>query len=341
MILFRADGNSILGMGHIMRCLSIADAFKEAGISVEFVLAESFTQEFIEGRGYTTHVLNTPYNNMAKEIAVLKNSDFYKEAAAILIDSYFVTEEYVQALKGKKVVYLDDYFTKLPVDAILNYSVYADAFEYAKVYETNLPELILGPSYAPLRKEFQDAEPKHISSQVNDVLVLTGGSDSLHVALSFAREVLGRKSDGLCFHFVVGPMSGDFDEIRVLAESNPSRIAVHHNVRDMKGLMSACDMAISAAGSTQYELCACGIPTINYTLADNQILGAKAFERQGVMIYAGDAREGDTFYSDLYDKAAALAGDKKTRTEMSQKAQTMIDGKGAGRIVKKLEEIIQ
>jgi len=340
MILFRADGNSILGMGHIMRCLSIADALKEREINVEFVLAESFMQELIESRGYTAHVLNTDYSKPTEEIAILKKADYYKEAAAILLDSYYVTEEYVQALKGKMTVYVDDYFTKLPVDAIINYSVYADESEYVKVYENNIPKLILGPAYAPLRKEFCDTEPKLISQQVKDVLVLTGGSDSLHVALSFAREVLSREDDGISFHFVVGLMSEDYDEICTLAESNPSRIMVHHNVHDMKGLMSDCDMAISAAGSTQYELCACGIPTINYTLADNQVLGARAFEKQGVMLYAGDVRDSEGFYTNLYDKAKELANSQIKRTMYSEKARNLVDGNGAGRIAVKLEEMI-
>ena len=58
MILFRADGNPVLGAGHIMRCLSVADALKEAGIKAEFVLAEPFMQSLIQSRGYKAHVLN-------------------------------------------------------------------------------------------------------------------------------------------------------------------------------------------------------------------------------------------------------------------------------------------
>ena len=72
MILFRADGNPVLGAGHIMRCLSVADALKEAGIKAEFVLAEPFMQSLIQSRGYKAHVLNTSYENLENEIDFIK-----------------------------------------------------------------------------------------------------------------------------------------------------------------------------------------------------------------------------------------------------------------------------
>ena len=339
MILFRADGNPVLGAGHIMRCLSVADALKEAGIKAEFVLAEPFMQSLIQSRGYKAHVLNTSYENLENEIDLLRQLDCYKKADAVIADSYYVTEDYFFTLKEKKTAYIDDYFSKLPVNLIINYSVYAKEDEYKKVYGNNLPKLLLGPKYAPLRKEFAEESANKIKHVAKRVLVLTGGSDSLHVALNIAKEVLKSHNKELSFHFVVGMMSDDFDRMKQLEAESEGRIVVHHNVEDMKGLMCSCDMAISAAGSTMYELCSCSVPTINYTLADNQILGALAFEKEGVMKYAGDVRTKEDFFKELYKEAEMLAIDKAGREEMSLRGRKLVDGLGAKRLAEKIKEI--
>ena len=338
MILFRADGNSILGAGHIMRCLSIADALRDIGIKSEFVLAESCMKSLIENRGYEVHVLGTAYSDISKETGLLKELDCFKSAKVIVVDSYYVDADFFSAIKEKKTVFIDDYFTKLPVDLIINYSVYADRTEYEKIYSDNHPILLLGPQYAPLRKEFSEEGITETKQVAENVLVLTGGSDSLHVAVNIAKEVL-TVNDKLRFRFVVGMMSEDFEKMKQYESESNGRIEVYHNVQDMKGLMCSCDMAISAAGSTMYELCACSVPTINYTLADNQLSGALAFEKESVMKYAGDVRTREGFYRDLYQEAKKLSEDRLLREKMARKGKSLVDGLGAKRLAEKLKEI--
>ena len=70
---------------------------------------------------------------------------------------------------------------------------------------------------------------------------------------------------------------------------------LHINEHNMSALMQKCDIAISAAGSTLYELCATGIPAITYTLADNQLIAAEQFDKQGIMLSAGDCRDDEGF----------------------------------------------
>ena len=99
--------------------------------------------------------------------------------------------------------------------------------------------------------------------------------------------------------------------------------------------MLSCDVAVSAAGFTLYELCAMQTPTITYILADNQIPGAEAFERHGILKCAGDYRiAGDRLIEKMIDSAIQLAEDDEERKGITEKMRTMIADNGAQKILK-------
>ena len=100
--------------------------------------------------------------------------------------------------------------------------------------------------------------------------------------------------------------------------------------------MQECDLAISAAGTTLYELCATGIPTITYTLADNQLIAADQFAKQGIMINAGDCRHDKDFISHLEYLMESISLNLQKRANMAEKMQQLVDGLGVERIVNTL-----
>ena len=207
-IFIRADAHPNVGMGHVMRCLSIADALKKAGHDVKFILADNSVTGLIQERGFETIVLGTDYKHMEAELAswakievggkVKKaeqagTTDNTKKADAIIVDSYFVTAPYLKAIKRqhcKKLIYIDDLASfPYPVDILIAYNAYADIKTYQKLYgttdTTRLPCIIIGPQYAPLREMFQGITPRQQNEVVKEVLVSTGGADFLHLALQF------------------------------------------------------------------------------------------------------------------------------------------------------------
>ena len=338
MVCIRTDGNSEIGTGHVMRCLSIADALKKCGTEVSFILSDSNMEALINERGYNCLVLNTDYQKLSEEMEVLFEQELFKSAKTIIVDSYYADVEYIKAIKEKKpTAYIDDVFNAYPADVIINYNIYADKERYIKNYDAFEPSFLLGPKYAPLREQYVNCKTANIREKVGDILLMTGGSDSLHVALRCAKEILADQTGDYKYHIVVGAMSGDFEEIERLAALSDDRIVVYRNVKDMKSLMEKCDIAVSAAGSTLYELCACGVPTIDYVLADNQKEAADFFSREGIMEYAGDVREGEAFFGSLFCKIKELADDFEKRRMLSEKAQKTVDGRGAERIAEFLE----
>ena len=329
MILFRADGNPDIGTGHIMRCLSLADALQEQGGEITFITAESYFQRLIQTRGYPCTVLGTAYDRMEEELSIFLPIIERERPELVILDSYFVTPQYMEAIRNiSRLLYIDDLNAfDYPADAVVNYNIYSPELPYPqnKTY-------FLGPQYAPLRKEFQGLSQRNTKDRVENVLVSTGGTDQYHVALhcaEYLREHLPREN--MIFHLVLGAMNQDAAELERIAKELPF-IRLHRQITNMCSLMLQCDAAISAAGTTLYELCACGLPTVTYILADNQIQGAQMFQKAGLMPCAGDIREDACFLEHLFELLNSLADDFAQRQHIAEQMQGAVDGRGAARL---------
>ncbi len=337
MILIRADGNETIGTGHVMRCLSVADALAEIGTDIRFLLADETMLPAIRQRGFAARVLDSDYRNMPDELDALIPYINECRPSRIIIDSYFVTPGYLNALNQLvSAVYMDDLASfAYPVDLLVNYNIYGQAIDYAAMYQSagiKLPGLLLGPCFAPLRKMFQDIPRRKQREIVTDILVSTGGSDPAHMALRLLHEIEKNGHD-IIWHFLVGALNPDRPEILDLAK-HMGHIVIHENVSDMKSLISGCDIAISAAGSTMYEIAACGTPMITYVLADNQIPGAEAFQEQGMAVFCGDMRKESAGI--IMEAAEQFSHDCPRRSDMGRKMQIRVDGRGAHRIAEKI-----
>lgn len=333
MILFRADGNSQIGTGHIMRCLSLADAFRERGIPAAFVTAEPYMRPLIQERGYECAVLGSTYDRMEEELPMLLPLLEAKRPSCVILDSYFVTPEYMNTLRAETtLVYVDDLNAfDYPADLVVNYNLYGNAVHYPsnKAY-------LLGPRYAPLREQFRNLAPRKAREQVEQILISTGGTDQYHVALRCVEYLLEHPPlPDTVYHIVLGAMNQDSERIRQLAAKAPY-VVPHRQVADMCGLMLQCDMAVSAAGTTLYELCACGLPSVTYILADNQIQGAAAFDAAKLMPCAGDVREEVEFPKKIFSMLERLAAGQMGRQEISRRMQSLVDGDGAAHLVEAL-----
>lgn len=350
MLFFRADGNNFVGAGHIMRCLSIADAGMAAGQPSRFITSDAGSSDLILKHGHQQDVLHTSYMELDCELAQMKDLLKRDRPDILFVDSYYVTEHYLKTLSAAcheikcKLVYLDDVMAfAYTCDFLINYNIYGPDWEerYKNLYEKEdvlTPRLLLGASYAPLRKEFQNQPVRVVKDKATEILISTGGSDPEHLGVDIANYILKHRADLNCyhFHFVIGSMNDDRERLERIADHVPF-IITHYNVQNMSQLMQGCDLAISAAGSTLYELCATQTPTITYVLADNQVPGAEAFERHGGLRYVGDVREaGARFVKDLLDATVELANNREERMRIAGRQRELVDGRGAKRIIARL-----
>lgn len=342
-ILFRTDGNANIGAGHIMRCLSIGMAAKQLGYYCIYVLADNSFRNIIETNGFEVNVLNTDYADLDNEIDDVVEIIKRIRPLVTFVDSYYVTEQYLYVLRENTILaYIDDVKAfPYPVDYLINYNAFAHNLnypDYYKKHKVDSPVFLFGERYVPLRQEFQNQEVIKIKKGVHDILFSAGGADPERIALKFVQAVTNSKElNKYIFHIVLGSFEPDTKAIRAL-ETQYSQLIIHERVTKMSDLMRQCDMAISAAGSTLYELCACGIPTITYILEDNQILGAQSLCEKNVMINAGDYRIKQDFFETLIEHIILLDHDYNKRKKMHELAIKSVDGYGATKI---LEKIIQ
>ncbi len=337
----RADGNSEIGMGHVMRCLTIADACRQLHMEICFLLADEACADIVREHGFQIRILDTDYRQMESELPQLSQIPSGEEKALLLVDSYQVTGNYLQTLSDiLPVIYMDDLGERVwPVQSIVNYNHYATHLPYETWYRSSKTKLLLGSIYAPLRPMFAEAGADYeVRRLVKNILILTGGSDSLRIAEKLA-EIL--KSDEITLQVVCGPFSHSFRRLQELEQEwGTERLQVHSNVSDMASLMAACDLAVSAAGSTLYELCAVGVPTISFTFADNQLAGATEFDRIGLIPYAGDFRqEPEKALREIRRQVERLCADSQIRRTLSCRMREIIDGRGVTRLAEEFGKI--
>lgn len=204
----RADGNEQIGTGHVMRCLAIAEALEAAGVPVCFVMADDAATQLVKSRGKKVRILHTRYDRMEEELPVLTAVMEEEHPDMLLIDSYYVSDAYLQRLTGQVwTVYIDDKsFHSYPVNMIINYNIYGDR----SLYHPEPAYSLMGAAYAPLRPEFRNVEYP-VREQAEAVLLTTGGSDRYDLAGQILRAV--PKELAVVFHVVSGIFNPHYDAL--------------------------------------------------------------------------------------------------------------------------------
>lgn len=343
-LIIRADGNARIGAGHLMRCLTIADEIRDRD-SVCFWCADAESAALAQSRGYSVRVLGTDYRDMPSELPEWEKSSARQDRGAagrrILVDSYYVNAEYLQALRSYGRVYLmDDMMQQTwPVDGIINYNAFAQRKNYELLYagrrekaQALMPELYIGPSYIPVRPRFAGRDYQ-VQKQVQEILITTGGGDQENIA----GQILERIEDMGCrIHVVSGPYNPHGDWLSAYAVSHP-QVVLHRQVAEMAELMLQCDLAVTAGGTTVYELCALGVPFICFSYAENQEALAEYAGKKGIGWDAGSYHRDPAGTLERIGRLAQQAGtDYNGRQRMSQCARALVDGSGARRLAEVL-----
>ena len=338
MIIIRADGNAKIGAGHLMRCLTIAEALAERMKSREdicFFCADEQSADMVRAAGFGVKVLGTDYRDMESELPKWKQLVPGSNASmTILVDSYHVTDAYLEGLRSCGKVYLMDDMQEhaYPVDGVINYNAFADEEVYRRLYENADTECLVGSAYVPVRQQFLnlDYEP---SECVENVLITTGGGDVDNIAGSILQRIY-RKN--VRFHIVTGRYNPHLEELRK-REKTLQGVTIYHDVSDMAGLMRKCDMAVTAGGTTIYELAAVGVPFLCFSYAKNQEALTEYIGAQNIAGFFGayhrDSKDTLNRLEELFDRYCAAYD---LRWDSFKREREMIDGKGAWRLAGKL-----
>ena len=347
MIGIRADGNAVIATGHIMRCMAIGDRLREMGKEVLFFLAGGEMRELVESRGFRVRVLDTDWRDMEGELDVFLPLLEQYHIQHVLLDSYQATFAYLNRLHKKvKITYIDDLqLINTPVDNIICYSVYSEEEkeDYKKSFKEN-QNLYLGLDYIPLRKEFEKGKYKNDTENtfqdkankslpyVKDILITTGGTDCFHMAMGIV-DYLKPYDEEWNFHVVVGKFHPDKDKLKEMSKHMP-HLYLYENVVNMASLMNQCDVAVSAGGTTIFELCCVGVPILAFTIADNQ-RGIAELDKMGLLKSMGDARFArEKVLSNIAGSLQEYGKHPEQLLKTSRYQRSMVDAKGAVRIAR-------
>jgi UDP-2,4-diacetamido-2,4,6-trideoxy-beta-L-altropyranose hydrolase/UDP-4-amino-4,6-dideoxy-N-acetyl-beta-L-altrosamine N-acetyltransferase len=340
MVVFRADASLEIGNGHVMRCLTLADALRAEGTRCHFVCraARGDLLRLIDERGYaTTSIRATSWEADAAE-SMTALGDMRPDW--VVVDHYGLDAHWEAMLRSraKHIMVIDDLASR-PHDCDLLLDQTAGRAPGA--YTLLVPEmclLLLGAQFALLRPEFAAwrsvslarrtvARPRHI-------LVSLGGVDRDDVTGQVLDVLADAKlPDGSEVTVILGPHAPWAERVRSRAASMPVPCRMLLGVANMAQWMAEADLAVGAAGSSAWERCCLGLPALMVVLADNQRGVAEVLSARGAaMLMEGDRLDR---LPDLLRELRAPGA----LARMGARASDVCDGFGAGRVVAALGRV--
>lgn len=345
MVIIRADGNAKIGAGHLMRCLTIVEAIADMLKGREeicFFCADEQSANMVRAAGFRVKVLESDYRDMESELPKWKllvarqnkNVCGSNTSMTILVDSYHVTDAYLEGLRHYGKVYLMDDMQEhaYPVDGVINYNAFAKEEIYRRLYENGDTECLIGSAYVPIRQQFLNRNYK-VADVVKNVLITTGGGDVDNIAGKILQTLY---RENISFHIVTGRFNPHLETLRE-AQRSLQGVHIYHDVNDMAGLMEKCDIAVTAGGTTIYELAAIGVPFLCFSYARNQEALTEYIGAKKIACFAGAYHKQETeTLQGLRKMFDTFCAEEILRKESFLREREMIDGKGAYRLAAKL-----
>ena len=333
-VAFRIDGASAIGLGHLRRCLALAQALRALGV-------ESLVQLDGDDRALAlamTAGLEVSAVAWGDDLRAIGEWCGRLRASALVVDSYAFSSDDLRALvaAGRPVIVFSDTADReLPVDVVINGAVGAERLGYRGSPHTRY---LLGPRYLALQPEFAEAAPRTIHDHLQRALLTIGGADPGRLTARLIRWAIAGLG-AVTLDVVAGPLVDDVASIREAVRSVPGRVTLHESPKHLRDLMLAADLAITGGGQTVYELAAIGTPMVAIRLAENQRLNVEAMRDAGVIEYAGGVDDA-ALESVLVATLAAVGADPRRRAEMSQRGRDLVDGRGAARLARALVDLV-
>lgn len=340
MILVRVDADPQIGTGHMMRCLALASFLSQEKQDVLFVTSTLEASQAITKAGYECILLPQDIRgSFNAELFQLSLIVERKSPRMMIVDSYAYDRDELKEIDSLvPVAFFDDMqLDNLEVDTIINGNITADVLAYDAKYGETAMNLLVGTKYCVLRKEFECVQGHKDFSKLQNILISTGGADPFDASLVITKELLSYTFlDKVHINVMVGSMNPNYTKLKDLAKQN-QRLNVLRGITEVSKIMEKADLAIAAGGTTLNELCVCGVPTICYALADNQLNCIDIFAKEKAAISVGHINS-EEFISSLYSATRNLAGNQDLRRALSTEARKLYDGKGAYRIAKDIIE---
>jgi len=334
-ILFVVDASPAVGGGHVMRCLTLAGALEAEGAACRFAsppAVEAILAAFAADTARVAAASTSP----ADLVAAVKPERF----DAIVFDHYGLAEGDHRAMaQGRPALVLDDLADRpLGADLVLD----SGPARRAGDYDGLIPDgarLLLGPQYAPVRPEFAELRETALAwrgEPVGRVLVSLGLTDLDGITGRVVERLRPKVSD-VGIDVVLGAEAPSLASLSKIARRD-TRLTLHVDSPQMARLTAEADIAIGAAGSSTWERCTVGLPTLMLVLAENQRAAAATLaEREAALVLDAHASN----FDDLFDRALMrLTTDAALRRQLAAASAALCDGLGAPRVAEVFLKLI-
>lgn len=334
-IVIRLDAGSKFGLGHLSRCISLINAFKCK--ANEFII-KTDNKQLVED--YIKNNLNEVFNFIFIELSISQCdeikiiSDQYTRNTLLVVDHYNAVEEYQKQLFEKDIKWLQlDSHAKVNFYAnwVMHGSPGATNELYEPLRKNSKTKFLLGPKYCIIKEQLLSIQKqRRLRSELKKVIICFGGGNDKGATLSCLEQLDFERFKNIQFTIAMSQFNPDYPKIFKFYEQGHIHIVAP---TDLLQTMIQADLALITPGMISYESAFLGIPMLLVTIADNQIINAKAWEHTGCGLNIGSVID----ISDNLNKSLLiLKQDQSLLHRMSQNCLDLVDGKGVSRIVNEI-----
>lgn len=339
---FRVDSSIEIGTGHVMRCLTLANQLKPFNIQSFFICRdlEGSVHSLIQDEGFSVYLLRAKslgegdlewYErkweiDVEETRLVLEKEKLHLRL--VILDHYGLDDRWESVLKtsAPKLLVIDDLANRKHYCDYLLDQNYTSS--YQKRYEGLIPDFcqpFLGPEYILLRDEFLNTDfyRKQHTGKIENILVFFGGTDPTGETLKALKALsIFSETVKVNINVIVGSANPRQKEIELYCKCREN-MNYYCQVQNISKFMADADLCIGAGGTTTWERCYLGLPSIIIAVADNQIQSTKAVSEKGAIYYLGYYTDVKTDH--ILNALLELNSDRKKLQKMAEAASILVD----------------
>ncbi|MBM7484102.1 UDP-2,4-diacetamido-2,4,6-trideoxy-beta-L-altropyranose hydrolase [Bradyrhizobium sp. USDA 3686] len=358
----RVDASVQMGMGHLTRCLTLANALAEGGIRSCFLLRghAAGLASLVEGNRHAVRLLPDPRAAISAEMTgagsgyahwlpttwqrdaeqTCQAMDEIGSADWLIVDHYALDARWENACRrdGLRILAIDDLADRShDCDILLDQNL---VLQMDTRYRDRVSEAcvqLFGPRYALLRPEF--AEQRRLSTgrsgEIGRILVCYGGSDPTNETAKAVQAIASLASPRMAVDVVIGHSNPHAESIMRICSALP-HAEVHRGANNLAELMRRADLSIGAGGVMSWERCCLGLPSVVVDIAANQVGALTALAEAGAALYLGSAAS--VTAETLADAIRSLRADSARARALAEAAFALADGEGRNRVAARMSE---
>ncbi|MCP3930697.1 MAG: UDP-2,4-diacetamido-2,4,6-trideoxy-beta-L-altropyranose hydrolase [Bacteroidetes bacterium] len=359
-ILVRVDSSFKIGTGHSVRCLTLANALQVQGHDAYFIcrdLKGNINQSVVD-QGHPLFLLPPPEKKFvsqqddtthAKLLEVQWQQDYNETSKMVqnidckfdwlVVDSYALDYRWESSFRQNvnKIMVIDDLADrKHDCDMLLDQNYHSNLNGRYTGLVPFACRLFLGPKYAILRPEFLQ-ERQNLPQRdhaVQRILVFFGGVDPGNETGKALKALEILDSSDIDVDVVIGSLNPNRSKILEQSQALPY-VLCHEHVENMAQFMGRADLAIGAGGTTTWERCCLGLPSLIEILAENQTAIAQGIEKTNAGRNCGLAQ--DVTPEFLSKEIHNLMISKTELLGYSKTSSDLVDGEGASRVTQAMQ----